>query len=114
MKKMNEILNEARAGALEKKGRDIVILDVRKLSDITDYYMIVTAQNDRQVKAVKDEIAYRLKKEFDRKPRHVEGTPSSQWIVMDYFDLIVHIFEENLRKYYELERLWGDAKIKKI
>ena len=114
MKKMNEILNAARAGALEKKGRDIVILDVRKLSDITDYYMIVTAQNDRQVKAIKDEIAYRLKEEFDRKPRHVEGVPSSQWIVMDYFDLIVHIFEENLRQYYELERLWGDAKIKKI
>ena len=114
MEKVTEILKEVEQGALEKKGEDIVLLDVRKLSDITDYYFIITAQNERQVKAMRDEIEHRLKKKFGFIPKHVEGTPSSKWVVIDYIDFIVHIFEEKLRQYYELERLWGDAKIREI
>ena len=114
MKKIADILKEVNEGAVEKKGRDIVILDVKKLSDITDYYFIITASSERQLKAVRDEIEFRLKKKFGIFPKHVEGAPPSLWVVLDYSDFIVHIFEENIRKYYELERLWKDAKIKKL
>ena len=114
MTSINNILKEIEVAALDKKGKDIVVLDVGTLSDITDYYFIISAKNDRQVKAIRDEISIRLKENFERTPKHVEGAPSSKWIVMDYFDFIIHIFDENMRQYYELERLWGDAKIKKL
>ena len=114
MKIIDEILKEVEQGALEKKGRDIVLLDVGKLSDITDYYFILTARNERQIKAIRDEIEHRLKKKFHLNPKHVEGAPGSKWIVIDYTDFIIHIFEENLRQYYELERLWGDAKVTRV
>ncbi|MCK5706970.1 MAG: ribosome silencing factor [Candidatus Aureabacteria bacterium] len=114
MDKIKKIFKEIEESALDKKGQDIVVLDVRKLSDITDYYFIISASNDRQIKAIKNEIEVRLKQQFGLFPKHSDGTPVSQWIVVDYTDFIVHIFDENLRQYYELERLWGDAKIKKI
>ena len=114
MKMIKEILEEVEKGALEKKGNNIVLLNVANLSDITDYYFIITAQNERQIKAIRNEIEHRLKEKFHIRPKHVEGAPNSKWIVIDYFDFIVHIFEENLRQYYELERLWGDAKVTRV
>ena len=114
MKNIKEILKAVEDAAVEKKGCDIVVLDVGPLSDITDYYFIISAQSERQIKAIRSEIERCLKEKYALVPKHVEGAPASMWIVMDYFHFIVHIFEKNMRKYYELERLWGDAKIKKI
>ncbi|MBN1521520.1 MAG: ribosome silencing factor [Candidatus Aureabacteria bacterium] len=111
---LKEILREVEDGALDKKGEDVVLLDVKKLSNITDYYIIISAQNDRQIKAIRDEIEHRLKSKYSFSPKHMDGIPSSKWVVLDYTDFIVHIFDGQLRRYYELERLWGDAKVKKV
>jgi len=108
------VLKEIKKSALNRKGEDIIFLDVRKLSSITDYYIIISAQNDRQIKAIRDEIEHRLKEKFKFSPQHMDGTPASKWVVLDYSDFIVHIFDKELRKYYEIERLWGDAKIRKV
>jgi ribosome-associated protein len=96
-----------------KKGFDINILDLRKLSGITDCFVICSADADRQVKAIADEIEDKL---LDSRIRclHKEGYQTMNWIILDYFDVIVHIFKADVRSYYNLEKLWGDAPITKI
>jgi ribosome-associated protein len=87
---------------------DIVILDLRGISSFTDYFLIASCASNRQIKAVCDE----LEKEFKAigvKPLHIEGYPSGNWIILDYCDFVVHVFFEDTRKYYEIERLWNDA-----
>jgi len=92
----------------EKKGRDIIILDLRRLTYVTDFFVIVTAGNPRQMRA----IARGVEEEMARrgtKPLGVEGTDASRWILLDYGDFVMHLFEEEWRKLYDLELLWGDA-----
>ncbi len=91
-----------------KKGYDIKILDLRKLSSIADYFVICSADSDRQVKAIADEIDKKLS-EQGIKSFHKEGYEALNWILLDYFDVVVHIFKVESRLYYNLERLWGDA-----
>ena len=97
----------ARAAA-EKQGRDIRVLEVRHLIAITDYFVIVSGATDRQVKAIGDEVETELRK-ADVKPLRREGERDLRWLLLDYADLIVHVFHEEDRAYYELERLWKDA-----
>jgi ribosome-associated protein len=111
---MIDILKEVKQSALDKKGTDILALEVKKLSDVTDYFFIISAESERQLTAIKEEIRQRVKQKFGISPRHIEGGPYAKWIVMDYTDFIVHIFDNKVRDYYQLERLWGDAKIKEI
>lgn len=96
-----------------KKGFDINILDLRKLSGITDCFVICSADADRQVKAIADEIEDKL---LENRIRclHKEGYQTMNWIILDYFDVIVHIFKADVRSYYNLEKLWGDAPLIKI
>lgn len=96
-----------------KKGFDINILDLRKLSGITDCFVICSADADRQVKAIADEIEDKLLESRIR-CLHKEGYQTMNWIILDYFDVIVHIFKADVRSYYNLEKLWGDAPITKI
>lgn len=92
-----------------KKAEDIVILDVRKLSSVTDYYVIATGTSDPHLRAVTDEITDRLREDHGLRPRAVDGTLHTAWLVLDYFDVIVHIMRTETRERYDLEGLWGDA-----
>ena len=94
---------------LSKKGEDVVILDVRGLSTVTDYYLVATANNKPHLKALTTEIESSLEKEGVRAYR-VGGSPDSEWVVVDYFDAVIHLFTVNTREYYALEQLWSDAK----
>ena len=91
-----------------KKAQDIVILDVNKISSITDYFVICSAINERQLHAIADEIDKQMKKISVMK-YGMEGYREAKWVLIDYGDFIVHIFEKEIRGYYDLELLWGDA-----
>jgi ribosome-associated protein len=95
--------------ASDVKALDLVTLDLREYISYTDYFLICTGRSDRQVKAIHDRIAEGLKHEHQLLPVHVDGAPSSQWILMDYGDVVIHIFTQEMREYYQLERLWGEA-----
>ena len=86
-----------------------MVLDLRNLSDFTDFFVICHGSSDRQIDAIANEIEDRLAKELQLHPKHVEGRRSSEWILMDYIDFVVHVFVEEKRAFYALERLWGDA-----
>ena len=95
--------------ASDVKAQDIVELDLRGVLGYTDYFVIATGGSDRQVKAVHDRIHENMKKEHGLLPRRVEGLSESRWILMDYLDVIVHIFTPEAREFYRLEQLWGEA-----
>jgi len=96
-----------------KKGFDITILDLRKLTAMADYFVICSAAANVQVKAIADEIDKKLRKE-GTKCYHREGYNSLNWVLLDYFDVVVHIFKEDIREFYNIEKLWGDAEITEI
>jgi len=95
--------------ALDKKAEDAMILDVRGISNVADFFFICTGTSEPHLKAIADEISRRLRNEGIR-PLHRDGYPPSRWIVMDYNDVLIHIFHPELRQRYGLEDLWGDAK----
>jgi ribosome-associated protein len=95
--------------AADRKAIDIVQLDLRGISSITDYFVICSGRTDRQTKAIHDAIYARLKSEHGMLPRRVEGLGQSRWILMDYLDVVVHVFTPETREYYRLEQLWGEA-----
>ncbi len=95
--------------ASDVKAQDIVELDLRGVLGYTDYFVIATGGSDRQVKAIHDRIHENMKKDHGLLPRRVEGLGESRWILMDYLDVIVHIFTAEAREYYRLEQLWGEA-----
>jgi len=86
-----------------------VVLDLRGRSDVTDYFLICHGTSDRQVLAIVDNIEKRLREDPGVRPSHVEGRRSGDWVLMDYVDLVVHVFRDDRRQFYRLERLWGDA-----
>ena len=98
---------------LEKKGSEILILDVRGLTSIADYFVIGSADTDIQVKAIVGHIKEQL---LDQsiKPWHTEGFHTLSWVLLDFVDVVVHIFQRQTREFYGLERLWGDARISEI
>ena len=96
------------AAAEDKKANDLVVLDLRKASGFTDYFVICSGQNARQVRAIADAVTDTLASHA-AKPAHVEGYERSEWVLLDYFDFIVHIFAPDTRLFYGLERLWGNA-----
>lgn len=103
-----EMLPLITRGAREKKAADILVLDMRGLSSVADYFFICSAANPRQIKAISEQIRENLKQAGCR-PVRTEGLSDSRWVVMDYFIILVHIFLEELRDYYSLRSLWGDA-----
>ena len=103
---LSQILNLA----IDKKAGRIVIFDVRGLSSLTDFFMVCHGNSEAQVKAIVDNI----RKGTENKPRHLEGYENQNWILLDYFDIVVHVFKKDERDYYELERLWADAPMKEI
>jgi ribosome-associated protein len=93
----------------DKKGSDIVLLDIRRVSLLADYFVICSGTSERQLKAIVDEILEKVKKEAGMIPMNVEGVPSSGWVLVDYGSVIVHAFAPSLREYYSLEKLWSEA-----
>lgn len=96
--------------ASDKKGFGLVALDLREVATFTEFFIIASGANQRQVQAVIDEIDEQLKKQLGARAVRVEGYSSAEWVLMDYGDFIVHVFEKNARDFYDLERLWRDAK----
>jgi len=92
-----------------KKAEDIVILDVREVSSVTDYFVIASGTSEPHLRAIIDEIEDTLRDDDDVRPRAVDGTLHAGWIVLDYFDVIVHVMRQDVRERYDLETLWGDA-----
>jgi len=92
----------------EKQASDIVMLDIRQVSTIADYFVICSAETERQIRAVVEAINDGLKQQTGLNPR-VEGTPDTGWVVLDYSDVVVHVFSEAQREFYRLERLWSKA-----
>ena len=96
--------------AEDLKALDILVMDIRKVSNMTDYFVICSGDSDTHVRAIANKIVTGLK-EIDIKVFHREGEDTGLWVLLDYGDFIVHVFENQSRQYYELERLWGDAEI---
>jgi len=101
-------IDHAVHAAEDKKALDLVVLDLRKASGFTDFFVIASGGNTRQVRAIADAVMETLADE-GVKPAHVEGYDRSEWILLDYFDFIVHVFAPETRMFYGLERLWGSA-----
>ena len=96
--------------ALGKKAKDVTVMDLRGISGEVDYFVIATGESDLQIRAIVESIVQTLRDDAGERPVHREGSPgSSGWVVLDYFDLAIHVFSTELRAYYDLERLWGDA-----
>jgi len=105
-KKLAEL---CRSFADNKKAENIVILDVRDLSSVTDYFVIASGTSEPHLRAIVDEITDRLRDEHDLRPLRKEGSMQGAWVVLDFFDVIVHVMRSDTRGRYDLEGLWGDA-----
>lgn len=116
VKDANQLLVDAAVeGILEVKGRNISILDLRKIRNrVCDYYLICQADSNTQVKAIADSVEVLVKKQVGEKPYHSEGFQNSEWILVDYVTVVIHIFQSHIREFYNLEALWADAEIKEI
>jgi ribosome-associated protein len=99
----------AAAYAADKKAAGLVVLDLRAVAGYTDFFVICSGGTDRQVKAIHDAIHLGLKRDHGQLPRRVEGLTEARWVLMDYFDIVVHVFTPDLRDFYRLEQLWGDV-----
>jgi len=95
----------------ENKGEDVLLLDISELSILTDYFVIATTTSERQAQAILDEIKKRAKKGLRQIPRTVDGDTASQWVVLDYGGVVVHLLTPEMRAYYDLEGLWHDASV---
>ena len=95
--------------AADKKAIDLVELDVADILDYTDRFIICSGNTDRQTKAIADGVQEGLKKDHGIMPRRIEGLPEARWILMDYLDVVVHVFTPDTRQHYRLEQLWGDV-----
>ena len=92
-----------------KKAEDLLVLDVRSISSITDYFVIASGSSEPHLRAIAEEITDTLKEEHDVAPRAMDGTLQTGWLVLDFFDVIVHVMRNDVRRRYDLESLWGDA-----
>jgi ribosome-associated protein len=95
--------------ARDRKALDIVVLDLRKAGGFTDYFVICTGTNPRQIHAIADAVNATLRSDLGERPALAEGANRSEWILLDYFDFVVHVFSRECRTFYDLERLWGNA-----
>ena len=95
----------------DKKAENIVLLDLRPDAIIADYFIICTGNSDRQLRALADNVREQVKERFSKLPASIEGTPESGWMLMDYGDVVVHLFQEEKRRYYDLEGMWRSAHV---
>ena len=98
---------------LEKKALDVTIIDVRKITTLTDFFVLCTSESQPQTRAITDHIHHEMKKEA-MKAWHIEGYQQLDWVLVDFVNIVVHVFSKDARKYYEFERLWADGKITRV
>ena len=96
--------------AENKKADNVIILDVRKLSSVTDYFVIASGTSEPHLRAIVEEITSELREEHEIRPFRTDGAGQGAWVVLDFFDVIVHVMRADTREHYDLESLWGDAK----
>lgn len=102
-------------GIEDVKGQDIDILDLREIENtVCDYFVICNGTSNTQVNAIVNSVQKIVSKELKDKPWHVEGTDNAEWVLMDYVNIVVHVFQKHIREYYDIEGLWGDAKVTSI
>lgn len=111
---VRELAVAAAAEAVERKGTDVTLLDLRGLTTATDWFVLVSGESDIQVRSIAERIEERLAKDFDAKPWHVEGLKQTRWVLLDYVDFVVHVFHREARSFYDLDRLWGDAPVERF
>ena len=113
IKKINtdELIAEIIRGIDDVKGEDVQLLDLREIENtVCDYFIICSGNSNTQVKAISGSIQKVVSKSLKDKPWHIEGEVNSEWILMDYVNVVVHVFQKQIREYYDIESLWGDAK----
>ena len=96
---------------VDKKGEDIVLLDIRDISILADYFLLASTSSERQARAILEDIKTKTKQEHGVRPLHIEGDPANGWVLLDYTDVVVHLFSHEMRDYYDLEGLWKDARV---
>ena len=102
-------------GIEDVKGQNIIILDLRDIENtVCDYFIICDGTSNTQVNAIVNSVQKKVSKNIKEKPWHIEGSENAEWVLMDYIDVVVHIFQKHIRQYYDIENLWGDAKITQI
>ena len=111
----DELISVIITGIDDVKGDDIQLLDLRELENtVCDYFIICSGNSNTQVNAITGSIQKLVSKELKDKPWHIEGQNNSEWILMDYVNVVVHVFQKQIRDFYDIESLWGDAKITEI
>jgi ribosome-associated protein len=105
---MPPVLERATHLAADRKGVDLLVMDLRGISNATDFFVIVSGTSDMHVRSIAEHVIEELKKEGHR-PSHVEGLRTGRWVLIDYIDFVMHVFHPAAREFYQLERLWGDA-----
>ncbi len=108
------LAREAVDAILDKKGFDVRVMDMRSVSGVADFFVIASGAADLQVRALADAVREGIRETLGERPWHVEGTEHHQWVVLDYVDLVVHLFLPEKRAFYSLERLWGDAPVEDV
>ncbi len=110
-KTAEKLVTEIVAGMKEKKAKGISVLDLRNLEQsVCDFFVICNAESTTQVNSIADSVEYFTKKELDEKPLHVEGKDNSIWVLLDYSNVVVHVFQDEFREFYNIEEFWADAK----
>lgn len=104
-----ELLNTITEALLERKAHRVVVLDVRALTTLTDYFVICDAETDIQVKAIAENVSVKTRDLIDEPAWHKEGFDTRRWVILDYVDIVVHVFRTELRQFYNLEKMWIDA-----
>lgn len=103
------LAREAVEALLSKKALDVTVMDMHEVSGVADIFVIGTGESDLQIKAISDAVVERIREQYQERPWHTEGYEGRQWVLLDYVDLVVHVFSHEKRAFYNLERLWGDA-----
>jgi len=111
----DQLITTIISGIEDVKGKEIILLDLREIENtVCDYFIICEGTSNTQVNAIVSSIQKQVSKTTKDKPWHIEGTPNAEWILMDYVNVVVHVFQKHIREYYDIESLWGDAKTTQI
>ncbi len=111
----DQLITTIIGGIEEVKGKEITILDLREIENtVCDYFIVCEGTSNTQVNAIVSSIQKQVSKTLKDKPWHIEGSDNAEWVLMDYVNVVVHVFQKHIREYYDIESLWGDAKITQI
>ena len=111
----DQLITSIIGGIEDVKGKEITLLDLRDIENtVCDYFIICEGTSNTQVNAIVGSIQKQVSKTLKDKPWHIEGTENAEWVLMDYVNVVVHVFQKHIREYYDIEELWGDAKITQI